>query len=265
MTVLPQEYDVSGKKVLITGAGRGIGKGIALVLADAGAELAINALTPKYVGPLVAELNAAGHKAVSVLADATDARDAERMIGEAVHKLGHLDVLINNVGDAVLKPLVPRPGKVPTEAMTDEELRYQIDINLMHAVHCSRAVGPHFFERGHGKVINISSIWSRKAPRRPMAVNASAKAALNMFTQALALEWAPYQITVNCIAPGLFPDIVTVGKEGMQEFVDRAKAEVPLGRHGQLREVGLLALYLVSDASRFMTGQVLFLDGGQSL
>ncbi len=265
MPKLPKEYDVTGKKVLITGAGRGIGKGIAWVLADAGAELAINARTTQYVDPLVAEIKASGGKALSVIADATDARDAERMMRETIQRLGHIDVLVNNVGDAVIKPLVARPGKPSSEAITDEEIRYQIDINLMHAVQCSRAVGTHFMERRAGKVINISSVWASKAPRFTAAVNASAKAGLNMFTQALALEWAPFHITVNCIAPGLFPDVVTVGKDGMQEFVDRAEREVPLRRHGELREVGLLALYLVSDASRYMTGQTLHLDGGQSL
>lgn len=266
MTLLPVEYQIVGRKVLITGAGRGIGKGIARVLCEAGAQVAINARTPQYVEALVAEIKAAGGHAWAVLGDVTRPEGAQAVVNEARTRLGHVDVLINNVGDSVIQPFAARPDQPNDEPMSEADIRYQIDINLLHAVHCSRAIAPHFMERRWGKVINISSMWGAAPPHgRLLTFNAATKAGLNMFTQALALEWAPYGITVNAIAPGSVPDPVTTGEAGVRAAQARAEEEVPLRRVGQLREVGLLALYLVSDASNYMTGQVLCLDGGQSL
>ena len=264
MSTYLSAYDIKGKTALITGAGRGIGKGIGWVLAEAGVRCAINARTTKHVDPLVAEMRAQGYDAVSVIGDGTTQVGANALGEEALKKLGHIDILVNNIGDAVLKPLVPLPGKDPTNVMSDADVQFQMDINFMNAVYVSRALGPHLLERGNGRVINIGSILADIA-RKNTAVNAGAKAALHQFTKALAVEWAPYGITVNCIAPGYFPDEVTAGKEGVQEYVEMAKKEVPLRRIGELHEVGLLTLYLASPAANYMTGQVIYLDGGMTL
>ena len=118
--------------------------------------------------------------------------------------------------------------------------------------------------RRSGKVINITSFAAAKGTTN-LTIYAAAKAALVGFTRALALEWAPYGIQVNGIGPGLFPDPVTVGEAGYRQRVEDAKLTVPLKREGRLREVGLLALYLASAASDYMTGQTLYLDGGLTL
>ena len=247
------EYDLSGKVAFVTGAGRGIGKGIAQVLAEAGADVVINALTPQYVEGLAADIGkATGRRVVPLVADVTRSDEVERAIPRILGEFGSLHILVNNLGDAIRKPLVQ---------VTDEELRTVLDLNFTATVLCSRAVGPHMLARRSGKVINIASFAAARGTPA-LTIYAAAKSAVVGFTRALALEWAPYGVHVNAIAPGLFPDPVTVGEEGYRRRTEQAKHTVPLGREGRLREVGLLALYLASAASDYMTGQTLYLDGG---
>ena len=164
------------------------------------------------------------------------------------------------LGDSIRKPLVALPG-TDGKGLSDEELKFIMDINLTEALLCTRAVGPHMLERRSGKVINISS-FTAHAGGGDLVVYTAAKAGLVGFTRAQALEWAPYGIHVNAISPGFFPDPVTVGEERAQQTQERCEQTVPLKRAGRLREVGLLALYLASDASDYMTGQTIILDGG---
>jgi NAD(P)-dependent dehydrogenase (short-subunit alcohol dehydrogenase family) len=264
--MLPAEYDITGKVTFITGAGRGIGKGIAQVLAEAGADIALNALTPKYVESTAAEIaKATGRRVVPVPADVTKADGVQGAINAAMKAFGRIDVLVNNLGDAIRKPLVALPGRPDAAtALSDDELKFVMDINLTEAILCTRAVGPQMLERGSGKVINISS-WTARQGGGEMVVYTIAKTALVGFTRAQALEWAPYGVQVNAIAPGIFPDPVTSGEERARQTAARAEQTVPLRRPGRLREVGLLALYLTSGASDYMTGQTIFLDGGMSL
>ena len=261
--MLPEEYSVQGQSVIITGAARGIGKGIARVLADAGANVMVTALTDLYLKPLAEEMAASGHPIETIKADATKADDWRKTVEVAMGKWGRIDVLVNNLGDALRKPLVPLPGGSSDEAITDEEWRSVIDINLTQAFLGCRAVGPHFIERRKGRVINISAFAARKGSPGMLAYSV-AKTGLSRLTQTLALEWAPYGVNVNCIAPGMFPDPETGDPQQVAASRERAKSNIPLGRVGELREVGLLALYLASDASAYMTGETLFLDGGYS-
>ncbi|MCB1740445.1 MAG: SDR family oxidoreductase [Gammaproteobacteria bacterium] len=264
--MMPAEFDITGKVVFITGAGRGIGKGIARVLAESGADVAINALTPTHVEPLAAEIASdSGRRAVPVVADVTSSEGARQAVTQVLDTFGRIDVLVNALGDSIRTPLVTLPENDATPTpIGDDDLRFILDINLTEALLCTRAVGPHMLARRSGKVINIAS-WTARSGGREIVLYTTAKTALAGFTRAQALEWAAYGVQVNCIAPGLFPDIVTGGEEGVRRSTERARATVPLGRPGALREVGLLALYLASSASDYMTGQTLMLDGGLSL
>lgn len=263
--MMPVEFDVTGKVVFITGAGRGIGKGIAQVLAEAGADIALNALTPKYVEGTAAQIAAAsGRRVVPIVADVTKTADVARAVDSILATLGRIDVLVNALGDSIRKPLAALPGKEGGAAISDDELRFIMDVNLTEALLCTRAVGPHMLARRSGKVINIAS-WTAHQGGRDMVLYTTAKTALAGFTRAQALEWAPYGVHVNAIAPGLFPDVVTSGEERVRQLTQRAEQTVPLGRPGRLREVGLLALYLASNASDYMTGQTILLDGGLGL
>jgi 2-deoxy-D-gluconate 3-dehydrogenase len=195
----------------------------------------------------------------------TKADGAQGAVEKVLAEFGHLDVLVNALGDSIRTPLVGLPGsETAGTPITDEELEFVVDINLTEALLCTRAVGPHMLERGSGKVINISS-WTAQQGGGDMVLYTAGKAALSGFTRAQALEWAPYGIHINAIAPGIFPDIATGGPERVARSEERARREVPLGRTGQLKEVGYLALYLASPASDYMTGQTLILDGGLSL
>jgi 2-deoxy-D-gluconate 3-dehydrogenase len=262
--MMPAEFDITGKVVFITGAGRGIGKGIAQVLAEAGADIALNALTPTYVNATAAEIAAAsGRRVVPVVADVTKPDTVRGAIDTVLATFGRIDVLVNALGDSIRKPLVKLPGS-DTPGVTDDELAFIMDINLTEALLCTRAVGPHMLARRSGKVINIAS-WTAHQGGRDMVLYTAAKTALAGFTRAQALEWAPFGVHVNAIAPGIFPDVVTSGEERVRQSAQRAEQTVPLRRPGRLRECGLLALYLASAASDYMTGQTILLDGGLSL
>ena len=259
-----REYSLEGKVALITGAGRGIGTGIAEVMAEAGADLALNALTAQYATNFAQRLaTQTGRRVLPFAADVTRSDQVEDLFSRVFRDFGRLDILVNNLGDHISRPLVPIPAQ-QGESVSDEEIRKVLDINLTSAILCSRSAGPHFLERRSGKVIIISSFAAIRG-RANQTLYAAAKSGLRGFTQSLALEWAPYGIQVNAIGPGLFPDPITTGEEGYREVLKRAHNSVPLGREGRLREVGLLALYLASAASDYMTGQMLFLDGGLTL
>lgn len=258
--MFPKEYDITGKIVVITGAGRGIGAGIVQVMAEAGADVAVNALTNKYVEKNTAKFAAAsGRRVIPILADVTKPEGAKQLIDTAMKEFGHIDVLINCLGDAIPKPLVNLKDNSPIPV---EDLKKIIDLNMMGAILCTRALGPYFLEKRKGKIINISSTSAAKGGSG-VVIYTLAKAAVVGFTRAQALEWVSYNIQINSIAPGLFPDFdnMPINPERITEINKR----IPMGRTGLVREVGLLALYLASPASDYMTGQTLFLDGGMSL
>lgn len=260
--MLPTEFDITGKSIIVTAGSRGIGKGIVRVLAESGAKVLATALTETYLGPLADAQKAAGHPIEILAADATTAEGWDSTVKKAMDAFGQIDVLVNTLGDAIRRPLVPGPDSpAEAKAMTDDEWQFIMDVNLTQCFLGCRAVGPHFIERGNGKVVNISSFAAR-AGAPGMLAYSTAKAGLTRLTQTLALEWAPYGINVNCIAPGSFPDPDMTDETRMEASRERARATVPLGRYGDIREVGLLALYLASDASNFMTGETLHLDGG---
>src|SRR5205085_546730 len=155
----------------------GIGKGIAEVLAGAGASIALNALTPRYVEPLAAEIaKASGSRVVPVIADVTKADQVQRAIQQVISTFGRLDVLVNALGDSIKKPLVKLPGK-DVAAASDNEITSIIDINLTEALLCTRAVGPHMLERKSGKVINIAS-WTAVRGGGDIVLYTAAKAGL---------------------------------------------------------------------------------------
>lgn len=261
--MIPVEFDITGKVAFITGAGRGIGKGIAQVLAEAGADIALNALTPTYVESVANDIAAkSGRRVIPVVADVTKPNDVERAVESVLRMFGRIDILVNGLGDSIRIPLVALPGTESAEpVISDRDLRAIIDINLTEALLCTRAVGPHMLARRSGKVINVAS-WTSLYGGAEMVLYTTAKAALAGFTRAQALEWAPYGVHVNAIGPGLFPDVVTAGEERVRGLTEHAKQVVALGRPGHLREAGLLALYLASAASDYMTGQTIVLDGG---
>jgi NAD(P)-dependent dehydrogenase (short-subunit alcohol dehydrogenase family) len=261
--VMATSADLSGKVMFITGAGRGIGAGIAEVAAQAGCDVAINALTHRHVDGLAARISAdTGRRALGVVGDVATPSGAAAAVGQVLSEFGRIDVLVNNLGDAISKPLVALPGD-EHGGMTDDEVDLVMRLNLTAAIACTRAAGPQMIERRSGKVVNISS-FAALGGGANMVIYATAKTALTGFTRALALEWAPFNIQVNAVAPGVFPDRVTAG-DHYGAAVASAARYAPAGRAGDVREIGHAVVYLASGQADYITGQTLPVDGGVSL
>ena len=256
------QFDVSGQKVLVVGAGRGIGKGIALAFAEAGADVAVTSLSPATVGQVAEEVRSLGRTALPLTGDATKAADMERIAESTLREFGQVDTLVNCVGDAIRKPVASLPNG--SEGMSEEEWHFVVDVNLTEAFQGCRALGPHLLSRRGGSVINISGFASFRG-RAGSAAYDAAKAGVMRFTESLAQEWAPYGVRVNCVAPGYFPDPEQMTAEAYQARQEQAKAQVPLGRLGELKEPGYLCVFLASPAAAYITGQTWAVDGGVNI
>jgi NAD(P)-dependent dehydrogenase (short-subunit alcohol dehydrogenase family) len=256
-------YDLTGKVMFVTGAGRGIGRGIAEVAAECGADVAINALTDRYVADLAARIaEETGRRVVPIIGDVTTPAGAQAAVDAVVAEFGRIDVLVNNLGDAIAKPLVALPGD-ERGAMTDQEVETVMGLNLSATIACTRAAGAAMLERRSGTVINIAGVAARVGGVNTV-IYTTAKTALTGFTRALALEWAPFGVHVNAIAPGSFPDPVTSG-ERYEASMARAAANAPVGRGGDVREIGYAVAFLATSDADYIVGQTLSIDGGVSL
>ncbi len=268
-----KEFDLTGKAAIVIGGGRGIGKGIALTLAEAGADVLAVARTESEVLQTAEEVQRLGVKGMGIRADATNPEEVDQIVEAALSQWGRIDILVNSTGGALVrKPLVPLPDASPSWARdlkefdtvtTKEEWSSMMDANLLGTFLATRAVGPHMIEQRKGKVINITSMTGAKGYPYHVLYCVT-KAGGIMFTRSLALEWAPYHINVNAIAPGYLAtqmtDIYMQDEPMKQRFI----GSIPVGRLCEPREVGLLAVYLASEASDYMTGQTIFLDGGMT-
>lgn len=246
-------WDLTGKVALVTGASRGIGRAVALALAEAGSDVGCVGRNTSDLAATAAAVEGGGRRAVAVSADVTNADQVERMVGRVVEALGRVDILVNNAG-AVL-------GKA-AEKVNAVEWRALLEVDLTGAFLCAQAAGRQMIAQRSGRIINIGSIFGELGTQG-FAAYAAAKAGLHSLTRSLAYEWARYGITVNCIAPGYVGTDFNRAALANPETRDRILSRIPLGRVAEPEEVGPLAVYLASDASAFMTGQVIFLDGGQ--
>jgi NAD(P)-dependent dehydrogenase (short-subunit alcohol dehydrogenase family) len=257
------DFDLSGRRALVTGAGRGIGKGIALALAEAGADVGVTALGETNARKVAQEVQHTGRKGFGWAADGTRVEAMQSVAREALQQLGGLDILVNCIGDAIRGAVAAEPD-AQQKQLSEQDWHTVVDLNLTQAFVGCHVFGPHFFEQKHGVVINVSSFAAiRAAPM--MSAYAAAKAGLTRFTECVALEWAPYGIRVNAIAPGSFPDREQVSEEDFVQREQQAAKTIPLARFGQTREVGLLAVYLSSPAAAYITGQTIAIDGGRTL
>ena len=254
------EFSLEGKNAIVIAGSRGIGKGIAMALAEAGANTAVTGYTNKFVEITAKEIEAMGRKSSALTVDATHGEDMDFLARQVLSEFGTIDIVINAAGDSIRKPVIALPGG-EIEGMTSKEWHDIVNINLTEAFEGCRVFGPHMVERRQGVVINISSFAARKASANLSAYGAG-KAALTRFTEAVALEWAPFGVRVNTIAPGQFPDHEQLTDEQFKQRDEAAKGRVPLGRVGRMRDVGLMAVYLASDAALYVTGQTFYIDGG---
>ncbi len=265
-----KEFDLEGKVAIVTGAGKGIGKAIALALAEAGADIVVAARTIVDLEETAKEVQNLGRKALAIPTDVTNENDVNNMVKRTISELGKVDILVNNAGAFLMKPVLPIPGlKSPLSELlpyfdsptTIEDWRLILDTNVIGAFLCVKAVGTHMMQRKSGKIINITSEAATKAFIF-YTVYGSSKAAVAQFTRCLAVEWARYNINVNAIAPGYFRTATTEFAYKDEKIREGMRYQVPLRRFGELKELGLAAVYLASDASNYVTGATIYVDGG---
>jgi gluconate 5-dehydrogenase len=253
------KFRLTHRRAMITGGSRGLGRDMAQALAEAGADLILTGRDQGSLQKAQQDLSQSGRRVDILQADLEVPSEAERCCLAALERHSPIDILINNVGG--------RRVNVPIEEMPLEEWQRLIHLNLTSAFVCTRRIGGAMLERRWGRVINIASICGQIATKGIHGRHyETAKAGIVGFTRAVAADWAPFGVTVNAIAPGGF--LTDPNRRWFQEkpgFQKEIESLIPMGRLGNPDEIGPLALYLGSDASSYMTGAVLTIDGGYTL
>ena len=248
-----EKFRIDGKVALVTGGARGLGRAMAAALAEAGATIALAGRSIAPCEQAAAEIGTAtGRRCRAYRADVTVGADVEQLVSSVEADFGRIDILVNNAGTNIRGPI---------DQLSEADWDTVVDTNLKGPFLCARAVGPRMVRRGWGRVINLGSVLGVIAlgGRAPYA---SSKAGIINLTRVLALEWARTGVTANVICPGAFgtelnrPLLDDPVK--YQEFVKR----IPMGRWGEPEELGGAVVFLASDASSYVTGSALFVDGG---
>lgn len=246
-------YDFKDKVAIVTGAGQGIGRTIALSLAKEGAKVVVADLSDKRF-EVVGEIKALGSEGLAVRCDVSDKEEVKGVVRETLEKFGRVDILVNNAGIY--------PFKTFSE-MTEQEWDKVLNINLKGTFYFIKAVLPKMIEQKKGKIINISSIAGAVVGFSGLAHYSASKAAIAGLTKSLALEVAKHGININAIAPG---PVETPGTEATgEELYEQTRKAIPIGRWGRPEDVADLVLFLAGDKSDFITGQCIITDGGYTL
>ena len=268
MRSLASLLDLSGRVALVTGGGIGLGRHMAIALAEAGADLVIAGRRPDVLQATAAELAALGHQALAVPADVADAEQVQRLVDRALERFGRIDVLVNNAGFNHVEAAVTFPA---------ERWRAVLGVHLDGTFLCCQAVGRHMIERRSGRIVNVASIYGLVGHDGPLyaaagreraeaPAYAAAKGAVINLTRDLAADWGRYGITVNAISPGMFGKFDRDDGRDRERLPDevaaRLIARTPLGRLGTADDLKGAVVLLASDAGAFITGHNLVVDGG---
>jgi NAD(P)-dependent dehydrogenase (short-subunit alcohol dehydrogenase family) len=249
-------FDLTGQVAVVTGASRGIGEAIAMALAAAGARLVIASRKLENVQPVADQINAGGGEALAVACHTGKAEQAEALAARAREAFGGIDVLVNNAATS--------PHFGPLLDAEESHWDKTFEVNVKGYVHVTRACVPWMRERGGGRIVNVASV-AGFVPHGGLGVYGVTKAAVLMLTRTLAAELARDDIRVNAIAPGLIQTRFSEVLWSSPEMREQALRSIPQKRLGQPDDLTGAVLYLASDASRFTTGAILVVDGGQSL
>ena len=249
-------FNLSGKVAIVTGGSRGLGKEMAVGLGEAGAKVTITARREEWLTPACEELKGLGIECLAVKADVAKPEDVERFVAETLQRWGKIDILVNNAG---------MTWGTPAEDMPLDKWDAVLNTNAKGTLICCQQVGKEMMKQGGGNIINVASVTGLLAvdPRFMQAIGYQAsKAAVVVMTKQLAVEWAKYNIRVNAIAPFVYPTRMTKGiiQQGEKEIIEH----IPMGRMGREGEIKGVILFLASEASSYITGQVINLDGGMS-
>jgi len=243
-------FDLSKKVAIVTGASRGLGKAMALGLAQAGADVVITDVLP--TDEAVAEVKKLGRRSIGLKLDVTDPKAIGAMLDEVEKKMGKIDIFINNAGIYYPTPMEKYDDKAWTKIM---------QVNFKGTLNCAQQVGERMARQKSGVIINIASVAGLMAFAQSSAYNCS-KAAIIMLTKTLATEWGSKGIRVNAICPGVIATDMTKGLLDDAGFKQMVKGRVPMQRHGTPDELAGAAVFLASDASSYVTGHALVVDGG---
>ncbi|WP_280879085.1 SDR family NAD(P)-dependent oxidoreductase [Streptomyces pseudovenezuelae] len=246
------ELRLDRRTVWVTGAGKGLGRAIAVALSQAGATVAVTARTATDLERLESELAAHGGKVLVVPGSVADSAAVRDMVERITGWAGRLDAVVNCAG---ISPHFTRSEKV-----TDQDWQQVIDVNLQGTFYCCREAGKVMLEQRSGSIVNVSSVHARTGFER-IAAYAASKGGVEALTRALAVEWADRGVRVNSLAPGYFQTDLSSGLLDSR-WGERIVRGTPLGRVGDADELGGAAVFLASDASRFVTGTTLTVDGG---
>jgi len=246
------DFRLKDQVTIVTGGNKGIGRTIALCLAQAGAHVVVTGRTKQELEEVSSEIRQLGNKALGVEMDVRNETDVGKMVAEAVAAFGRIDVLVNNAGISQV---------LPAEDHTEEIWDAILDTNLKGVFLCSQAVGSQMIKQKRGSIVNMSSQAGTVGLLNHAAYCAS-KGGVNSLTKVLALEWAPHNIRVNAVAPTVIRTPMTDKVFADQEVRAELTAKIPLGRFGEPEDVAGAVIFLASEASSMITGHILLVDGG---
>jgi len=246
------KFDLGGKVAIVTGGGRGIGRAIALGLANSGASVAVTSRTQKEIDAVAEEIQKSGGKALAVVTDLTVHEQLENLVHTTLKEFGRIDILVNNAARSFLRSLMD---------LREDGWDKVFNTNLKAVWLLSRLVARKMMEQKSGRIINITTVGAEKA-ELGMAAYGCSKAALKMLTRCMAREWAQFGIQVNAVGPGLTRTDFSKPIWSNPEVAKHVSAAIPMGRLAEPEEVVGSVLFLASDAARFITGHSIYVDGG---
>ena len=252
LEAIPSLFTLTNRVAVVTGGSRGLGRGIVLALAAAGAHVAPVSRTAADLEVVAGEIRSLDRQALPVATDVTDEASVQAMVQRVLDRYGHIDILVNSAGIVALKPTVDFP--------VDEWQRI-MDVNLRGTFLCCREVAKVMLAQERGKIINMSSVRGHQGRANDPAYPAS-KGAVNLLTKSLAIEWAQRGIQVNAIAPTFIRTELNASMLDDPDTRNWVLSRIPMGRVGQIWDLFGLAVFLASPASDFITGQTIYLDGG---
>lgn len=248
------KFSLEGKVALVTGGKKGLGKAMALGFAEAGADVAVcsRGIAGGELEAVAKEIRQLGRRSLAIQADVASKSDVERMVDKVVTEFGTIDILVNNAGQYIEKP---------TMELSEKNWDDVHATHLKGSLFCAQAVGKVMVKQKRGNIINVSSVVGIRPLPSPGGYDV-AKAGLIMFTASLAIELAPHNIRVNAIAPGFMRTTQNVRIYGNPDVLKRYESAIALGRMGAPEEIATTAIFLASDASSYMTGSTIIIDGG---
>ena len=245
-------FDLSGKVAIVTGATKGLGHGMAVALAEAGANIVVVSRTPHECENVAKEIAGLGVETLAQPCDVTKKASIIELANKTIERFGKIDILVNNAGTAVT---------IPCEDLTEEDWDKVMDTNLKSVFLLSQAVGKQMIAQKHGKIINIASMFGLVGDKNVLPYLAS-KGGVIQLTRGLALEWAKHNIQVNAVAPGYVMTPINQKELSEEKVYKYITGKTPMRRLGKAEEIAGAVVYLASDSASYTTGTVLAIDGG---